>query len=140
MTQAEDSNKEDKMKKALKELLFALSGADPDQKSSIIRKYCGITPAEEKDTIREDRIKNNLHTIKDLVIDLNDKLESSKVMPFIWEDLDMYTKRAKVLGGWIVKCYEPITVRINEYNTQQEFSISTTFVSDPMHLWQVYKE
>jgi len=44
-----------------------------------------------------------------------------------WEELDNFTQRARVIGGWIVKAYD-----------DEEFpGISLVFLNDQDHEWQI---
>ncbi len=44
-----------------------------------------------------------------------------------WESVDQYTKRAKVIGGWLVKSYENFSVTP---------AVSMCFVPDEGHYWK----
>ncbi len=49
--------------------------------------------------------------------------------PRKWEDVSKYTKRLKVPGGWIVASK---AIMVNE-----NISIATVYVPDPMHEWEL---
>ena len=54
------------------------------------------------------------------------------------ETIDAYTTRVKVFGGWIVKHTEPVT-HIVDYGMANGWDVrlSTTFVPDPYHKWEI---
>jgi hypothetical protein len=62
-------------------------------------------------------------------------------MKFEWERVDKDTCRAKVFGGWLVKCYETS----HQYDHRQETFIewgctsSVTFIPDVNHEWEIDK-
>ena len=62
-------------------------------------------------------------------------------MNFEWEQLDEWTNRAKVHGGWIVRTSTPVAhVNRDMYCGQREdYRISTVFVPDLNHDWVVDK-
>ena len=45
------------------------------------------------------------------------------VIEFNWEKIGVFTKRAKIYGGWIVLNYEKETCMV--------------FIPDPNHYWQI---
>jgi len=49
-----------------------------------------------------------------------------------WEDIDLYHRRAKVPGGWLVKIYEKIIEA-----GQCSWCIAVCFVPDPTHSWKI---
>lgn len=49
-----------------------------------------------------------------------------------WENLDVGTRRAKVIGGWIVN-----THRRNDTNKNSTFDQSLVFVPDRDHEWHI---
>ena len=56
-----------------------------------------------------------------------------------WEDIDSNHKRAKVIGGWLVKTYEEVCSQIHGPDTRCEFGfewrISMCFVPDEGYNW-----
>jgi hypothetical protein len=55
-----------------------------------------------------------------------------------WEEIDLYTDRAKILGGWIVR----YIITSNFWNSGGENCVqapSITFVPDPEHKWEIKK-
>lgn len=59
-------------------------------------------------------------------------------MTLIWEELELYLYRAKVLGGWILK-YDCSGVPDTVFQQQPVFfgsqNASITFIPDPTHSW-----
>jgi hypothetical protein len=60
------------------------------------------------------------------------------VKPLVWENIDDYHKRAKVVGGWLVKAYEDIYEDLGYGEGRQRgynWDVSMTFVPDEGHYW-----
>jgi len=55
-------------------------------------------------------------------------------MKFEWETLDDTTKRARVIGGWVLRSKD--TDDCNSHYTVE----SMVFISDPAHLWNTEEE
>jgi hypothetical protein len=56
-----------------------------------------------------------------------------------WEQVDNYTQRAKVVGGWIVKVSEDV-IHYTEYNGLQsgwDWRIAICFVPDQNYSWKL---
>ena len=53
-------------------------------------------------------------------------------IPFEWEELDNYTERLKVIGGWIIKSENSLYE-----NGKWALSESMVFVPDPNHEWEI---
>ena len=45
-----------------------------------------------------------------------------------WEDIDNYTERMSVYGGWLIKGYVA---------GEQEYGIALCFIPDPDHIWRL---
>lgn len=61
----------------------------------------------------------------------------NKLKPLEWETIDPYHKRAKVIGGCLIKAYEDIFEQVN--NSIQDgynFRISICFIPDEGHYWK----
>lgn len=58
-------------------------------------------------------------------------------MKFEWENIDQYHKRAKVIGGWLVKAYEDMGGSEYPSRVGYEWRIALTFVPDNGHYWKV---
>lgn len=62
-------------------------------------------------------------------------------IPFEYEDVDNYTQRAKVFGGWLVKTTEDIIVTDQASHrfgyASGECRIATAFVPDPEWKWKI---
>lgn len=50
---------------------------------------------------------------------------------FKWENIENDTRRAKVIGGWIVNSW---------YFTEEAISDTTVFVPDKYHKWKIKNE
>ena len=57
-----------------------------------------------------------------------------------WEQIDPYTQRAAVIGGWLVKAYEDVRTVGARFGgigrTGYEWRIAMTFVPDENHNWK----
>lgn len=57
-----------------------------------------------------------------------------------WEQIDTYTQRAAVIGGWLVKAYENVCTAGTGYSALgdkgYEWRIAMTFVPDEGHHWK----
>ena len=57
-----------------------------------------------------------------------------------WQDIDPYTRRLQVPGGWIVKMYEDRYVKMHDDSHPEvghEFQITAVFVADKNHNWTI---
>lgn len=76
------------------------------------------------------------HTIDQLCNECSIKPKPKTKIPFAWEVLHMVgddetsigTFRAKVFGGWLIKCGDQIDGIL---------SISLVFLDDPNHEWEI---
>ena len=63
---------------------------------------------------------------------------------FEYEDVDDFTQRAKVFGGWIVKTHEPVhhsnTDGCGSSGNGWDWRLSTCFVPDMKHEWQPFTQ
>ena len=63
-------------------------------------------------------------------------------MKSMWEQVDPYTFRMQVPGGWVIKCLEnihhfyPETGREDDVS-EYDFRIAVCFVPDPNHEWRL---
>lgn len=57
-------------------------------------------------------------------------------MKFEWERLTDNDFRAKIIGGWLVQSY----YREGSCETSVACSMTTVFVSDPGHVWDINKD
>jgi hypothetical protein len=56
-----------------------------------------------------------------------------------WEQIDPYTQRAAIIGGWLVKSYEDVYEKItpdHPYESGYQYRIAMTFVPDVGHHWK----
>lgn len=57
-----------------------------------------------------------------------------------WEQIDPYTQRAAVIGGWLVKAYEDVCTTNTGIHAAggkgYEWRIAMTFVPDVAHHWK----
>lgn len=57
-----------------------------------------------------------------------------------WEQIDPRTRRAAVIGGWLVKAYEDVRTASPGFSTLgqtgYEWRIAMTFVPDASHCWK----
>ena len=51
-----------------------------------------------------------------------------------WEEIDGYSERAKVFGGWLVRCYEPYWDGDQQYEYRY---VAMAFIPDPNHEWEI---
>jgi len=59
-----------------------------------------------------------------------------KKIEWLWEDLDECTKRAKVIGGWLVLRLGATDIEKGK-NGKVVFRESMTFVADRDHEWEI---
>lgn len=60
---------------------------------------------------------------------------------WVWEQLDDWTKRARVQGGWLVKVEEPVShIDMGNHSDGYDWRIALTFVPDVMGLWTFKQE
>lgn len=61
-----------------------------------------------------------------------------------WENIDDWTQRAKVFGGWLVRTNEPVVHNLmNEGRGMEDgwdYRISMCFVPDPNYEWIITRE
>ena len=60
-----------------------------------------------------------------------------------WENIGIWDSRTKVFGGWIVKCTEPVyhlSTESIEGGNGWDWRISTCFVPDSKHEWDLFDE
>ena len=68
-------------------------------------------------------------------------MKGKKKMKFEWEQLDEWTNRAKVHGGWIVQSFTPVAHANKQtyIGEKKDYRIATVFVPDTNHDWMVDK-
>lgn len=52
-------------------------------------------------------------------------------IPHVWESMDKYTERCKVIGGWLVKHHSVIMKGDNHLSLTE----SMCFIKDVDHMW-----
>jgi hypothetical protein len=61
-----------------------------------------------------------------------------------WEQIDDYTRRARVFGGWLVESNAPVYHNMMEQGRGMEdgwdWRIATCFVPDPNNKWRLDNE
>lgn len=77
-------------------------------------------------------------TMSSSLVEIYDPTHSWKFNKFRWENIELDTWRARVIGGWIVKSAH--TLRSDEDN-EDEFRVSSSmiFTPDPSWGWQLSK-
>ena len=62
----------------------------------------------------------------------------------IWEDIDNYTRRLPIFGGWLVKTFEDVIHDQSQYGRGMvggwDWRVSMCFVPDPTHEWKLEDE
>jgi len=63
-------------------------------------------------------------------------------MKFIFEQIDDYFSRAKVIGGWLVKMTGPPPISPNHRSegVLYDFHLALAFVPDKNHVWKIEEE
>lgn len=61
----------------------------------------------------------------------------SEKKELVWEQIDNQHKRAKVLGGWLVRTREPVRSWIGgeRWDFGYEWTVAICFVPDQLHKW-----
>lgn len=56
-----------------------------------------------------------------------------------WEQIDAYHQRAKVLGGWLVKAFQDVSIYTEHAGMQSgwDFTACMSFVPDANHEWKL---
>ena len=58
-----------------------------------------------------------------------------------WEQIDDWSSRTKVFGGWLVRIiYEETTIDHGNCHTNQNYPENIIFISDPKHEWEFVTE
>ncbi len=61
------------------------------------------------------------------------------IIPFEWEDITHYEKRAKVYGGWVLKSFTDVAHYSQDEGMidGRDFRPSLIFIHDPNYNWQI---
>jgi hypothetical protein len=55
-----------------------------------------------------------------------------------WEEIDEYHWRAKVRGGWVLKCVEDVMQNVDGMlKAGWDWRSSICFIPDPKHEWEI---
>jgi len=63
-------------------------------------------------------------------------------MALNWQQVDDFTRRAKIYGGWLVQAHEPVVHDTADRGMSDgwDFRIAMCFVPDAEHLWEVVEK